>query len=106
VSKTVSIVLLVLFVCAAAGAAFMGLFLVFASDSCGSGNDCSTDQIALGVAIATAGQAVVAVAGLWWTIHRLRRDQPAWWVPVLGVVAVAGVLCLGAYAAFQGANIS
>jgi uncharacterized BrkB/YihY/UPF0761 family membrane protein len=105
VSKTVSIVLLVLFVCAAAVAAFMGFFLVFASDSCGSGNVCSSGQIALGVAIATVGQVLVVVAGLWWTIHRLRRDRPAWWVPLLGVVAVAAVLLLGAWVAFEGANI-
>ena len=105
-SKALSIVLLVLFVCAAVFAAFMGLFLVFASDSCGSGNDCSSGQIALGVGIATVGQLPVVAVVLWQTVQRMRRDEPAWWVPVVGVVAVAAVLVLGAYVAFDGANIN
>ena len=78
---------------------------VFASDSCGSGNDCSSGQIALGVGIATLGQVPVVGVVLWRTIRRIRRDEPAWWVPVLGVVAVVAVLMLGAYVAFAGANI-
>ena len=105
-SKAVSIFLLVLFVLVAAVAGFAGLMLSMASDPCGSATDCSYGMIGWGVLIASAGQVVVVVAFGTWTVVRLVRDRTAWWVPILGVVAVAGVLSLGAVLAFQGADIS
>ena len=105
-SKTVTIVLLVLYVLGAGVLAFFGLFLGMASDSCGSGARCDLDQIGWGVVIASFGQVLAVIVVLVWTIVRMARGRHAWWVPLVGAAASAGLLVGGAALAFNGASAS
>lgn len=84
---------------------FAGLFLVFASDSCGSGGtECSTDLIALGVAVAAGGPWVPILGMGGWAVVRMVRRRSAWWIPLLAVPVACLVFALGAALAFNGAS--
>ena len=84
---------------------FAGLFLVFASDSCGSGTtECSTDLIALGVAVAAGGPWVPILGMGGWAVVRMVRGRSAWWVPLATVPVACLVFALGAALAFNGAS--
>lgn len=84
---------------------FAGLFLVFASDSCGSGTtDCSTGLIALGVAVAAGGPWVPILGLGGWAVVRMVRGRSAWWVPLVTVPVACLVFALGAALAFNGAS--
>lgn len=84
---------------------FAGLFLVFASDSCGSGTtECSTDLIALGVAVAAGGPWVPILGLGGWAVVRMVRRRSAWWVPLAAVPVACLVFALGAALAFNGAS--
>lgn len=84
---------------------FAGLFLVFASDSCGSGaGECSTDLIALGVAVAAGGPWVPILGMGGWAVVRMVRGRSAWWVPLVTVPVACLVFALGAALAFNGAS--
>ena len=84
---------------------FAGLFLVFASDSCGSGaTDCSTGLIALGVAVAAGGPLVPILGMGGWAVVRMVRGRSAWWVPLVTVPVACLVFALGAALAFNGAS--
>ena len=105
-SKAVTIVLLVLYVLAAAVLAFAGLMLVMSSDSCGSGTTCNVDQIGWGVGIASLGQVPAVIVVLVWTIVRMAQGRRAWWVPLVGAAVSVGLLVCGAALAFHGASVS
>ena len=80
----------------------MGFFLVFASDSCGvAETECSTGQIALGVAVASGGPWVVILAMGGWAVVRMVRRRSAWWVPLLAVPGCALVFALGVALTFS-----
>lgn len=84
---------------------FAGLFLVFASDSCGSGTtECSTGLIALGVAVAAGGPWVPILGMGGWAVVRMVRGRSAWWVPLVTVPVACLVFALGAALAFNGAS--
>jgi hypothetical protein len=81
---------------------FAGLFLVFASDSCGSGGtECSTGLLAFGVALAAGGPWVPILGLGGWAVVRMVRGRSAWWVPLAAIPLACLVFALGAAVAFN-----
>jgi hypothetical protein len=89
-----TIVFLVGLVVLTAFASFMGLFLVMASDPCGV-RDCSTELITIGWLVGTLLPWVVLIATAIVSIVRMVKRKLAFYIPLLGVVGVAGALVLG-----------
>ena len=96
-----AIVLLVLLVCLAAIAAYAGVFLVMASDSCGSSTVCNEERLSAGVFVAAAGPAVVTVVAIVSVIERLVRARLAFWPPLVGMAVAVLVWAGGAALVFS-----
>jgi len=99
--NVVAVLLLLVQLVAVAVCGFLGIMLVFVSDSCNSTN-CNTGLIVTGMAITALTPAALWVVSLIHVIARGRKDESNWWVPLLwilvsGVAAVVGILV-----AFQG----
>lgn len=88
----------------AAFASFLGLMLVFVTDSCGSGNECQTGLIVSGMAITAAGPWLVLLTAVVVATIRRRRGQPVAWVPWIGVLVAATSAIGGIMLAFEGAG--
>lgn len=90
-----TIVLLVMMVGLAIIASFFSFFLAFASDPCGSGIECDVDRMSTGMLIAFAGPLVVGLLALIAAIIVLVLKRIAFWIPLVGIVLVAGVFIGG-----------
>jgi hypothetical protein len=77
----------------AALASLAGLFLVMSGDSCGSGGvECNNTVIMLGALFGMASPWVLLGLTILVCLHRLKRRQSAWWVPVLGAPLTVALL--------------
>ena len=88
--------LLVLDLAIAVLAGFAGLFLVFASDSCGSGSTCNSVGLSLGVAVAVFAPAVVLLIAVTVAVILLVRRRVAFWVPLAGLLLMGAAWAVGA----------
>lgn len=70
-----------------AGASFLGMMLVMASDSCGVGSRCNTALIGIGVLLAIAAPWLCWVPALVIAIIRQARRRLTWWLPVVAGLA-------------------
>ena len=86
----------------AAGLAFMGLMLVFGTDSCGASTDCDLDRFTTGWLLTMAAPVVGFVITLIVTIVRLARGRRAFWVPLAGTGIFIAVFAAAAAFAFSG----
>ncbi|KRF36470.1 hypothetical protein [Nocardioides sp. Soil805] len=77
-------------------ASFLGLFFAMVSDGCTGDTECNGGQIGLGVLVAAGSPVVVFVVALVVVIVRIVRRLPAWWVPLVALVAGAALWGLGA----------
>ncbi|SDR94606.1 hypothetical protein SAMN04489834_0571 [Microterricola viridarii] len=89
-----SVFILVLLV-ATGGSALVGLSLPMAAGGCGEG--CSPEQMQLGYVVAVALPILLALVTIVTTIAFLRLRRVAYWVPLLGTVAVGLGLLLGSW---------
>jgi hypothetical protein len=96
-----TIVLLVLMVGVALTASFLSFFLAFASDPCGA-VECDTDRIALGMLVAMIGPLAVGLLTLIAAIVVLVLKRIAFWIPIVGIVLVAGIFFGGAAITISG----
>ena len=96
-----AIALTVALVVLAAVLGFAGLFLVMASDSCGTVGQCSEERLSAGVLVATFGPAVVTVIAIVAVVVRLVRARLAFWVPLVGVAIASLVFAGGAALTFS-----
>ncbi|HAM27368.1 MAG TPA: hypothetical protein DCP11_11900 [Microbacteriaceae bacterium] len=62
------------------------LFLVLASDSCGSGRECNLAQLTTGWLIAMIAPSVVMLIAIILAIVRMVLRRVSWWVPLAGIV--------------------
>jgi hypothetical protein len=92
----VTVALLVVAVAAAAVAAFAGLFLVMASDSCGIQGECSTLGLTAGVGVAALAPCVGVLGLGTWAVVRLVRRRRAWWTALAALLAVPALWAAGA----------
>ena len=91
-----AIVLLVVLAGAAALASYLGIFLAFASDSCGTGS-CDLEAMSIGIWVAITAPWAVFVIALVVAIVLIVVRRIAFWVPLLGLAMVLGAWNLGAY---------
>jgi hypothetical protein len=96
-----AILLLVLQAAGVAVCAFLGVMLVFVSDSCDN-TSCNTGLIGGGMLITGGVPILLWVVSLVHVIVRGRRDESNWWVPVLWMFITAVVAVGGVLIAFQG----
>lgn len=97
-----TIVLLVILVGVALLASFFSFFLAFASDPCGAAVECDTDRMALGMLIAMIGPLAVGLVTLIAAIVVLVLKRIAFWIPIVGIVLVAGIFFGGAAITISG----
>ncbi len=97
-----TIVLLVVLVGVALLASFFSFFLAFASDPCGAAVECDTDRMALGMLIAMIGPLAVGLVTLVAAIVVLVLKRIAFWIPIVGIVLVAGIFFGGAAITISG----
>jgi hypothetical protein len=90
-----TIVLLVVMIGAALLASFLSFFLAFAGDSCGASVTCDTDRIAAGMLVAMIGPLAVALLALIAAVVVLVLKRIAFWIPIVGIVLLAGVFVGG-----------
>lgn len=86
----------------AAGLAFMGLMLIFGTDSCGASTDCDLDRFTTGWLLTMAAPIVGFVITLIVTIVRLARGRRAFWVPLAGTGIFVAAFAGAAAFAFSG----
>lgn len=89
----VTIILLVGDAVLAALASLMGMFLVMASDPCGV-RDCSTELITVGWLMGMILPWVALIATAVVAIVLMVKRRLAFWVPLIGAVAIVGALVL------------
>jgi|tagenome__1003787_1003787.scaffolds.fasta_scaffold19845896_2 hypothetical protein len=77
-------------------------FLVMASDPCGSGTQCNTDQMGVGIGIAFLGPLVMLGLGIAGAVVLLILRKPAFWVPIVSLVLTVGVFLFGAALVISG----
>ncbi|MDQ0729204.1 DUF6264 family protein [Microbacterium sp. W4I20] len=76
--------------------AFVSLFLAMVSDGCGSGTNCDFGVMTAGYYLALVAPPLIFIAAAIWTIIRLIRRRPAWWLPLVGSVAALAAWGIGA----------
>ncbi len=86
----------------AAGLAFMGLMLIFGTDSCGASTDCDLDRFTTGWLLTMAAPIVGFVLTLIATIVQLVRGRRAFWVPLAGTGLFVAAFAGAAAFAFSG----
>lgn len=92
-----SSVLLAVGVVIAAVLTFFAFFLVFASDSCGSGGTaCDTGRMGAGFLVALLGPAIVTLAAIVVAIVLMVRRRVSFWVSIAGIVLAVLVWLAGA----------
>jgi hypothetical protein len=99
---TIVLLLLVLLAGGIAGAA--GIFLVFLTDSCGSGANCVEPQLDNGYFIATVGVWIPAVLAIIASIIVLVLKRRAFWIPIVGIVLIVVTWAVG-YTVLTGAIV-
>jgi hypothetical protein len=99
---TIVLLLLVLLAGGIAGAA--GIFLVFLTDSCGSGANCVEPQLDNGYFIATVGVWIPAVLAVIASIIVLVLKRRAFWIPIVGIVLIVATWAVG-YTVLTGAIV-
>ena len=66
------------------------------SDGCtGDTSQCNSDQIGVGILIASGSPIIVFIVAFVMVVKRFRQGRPAWWVPLAALVAGAGLFVLG-----------
>ncbi|CAN5145484.1 hypothetical protein BH11ACT4_BH11ACT4_08810 [soil metagenome] len=96
-----TIVLLVVYLVATALSSGFGVFLAFASDSCGASSVCNTDQIAAAMILVVGGVWVPFVILLVVAIVLLATRRLAFWAPVLGILLAAAIVVGGFFLAMS-----
>lgn len=76
---------------------YFGLFLGMMSDPCGSGNDCNTDIMGVGVLVAVILPWVFFIAALIVAVVRVIRRKLAFWVPLAAAPLVVLSWFIGAW---------
>jgi hypothetical protein len=99
--RPVGVLLMVLFALGCAVASFLGVMLVFVSDSC-SDTTCNTGLIAGGMVVTGLVPWGCFVAALVACIVRVARRNRIWWVPLLGILAGVVAAVAGIAIAFAG----
>lgn len=80
---------------------FSGVFLVFASDSCG-GDRCDLDRLTVGWLVAVVGPVITFIVTTIFTIVIIvRRRHRAFWLPLVGIALSVGLWALGAALVFS-----
>ena len=91
----VTVVLLVLGLGIAVVGSFLGVMLAFLSDSCGASTTCDTNQIGLGITVATIGVwppiLLAIILSIVFLVLRLR----AFWIPLVAIVLMAAAWAVG-----------
>lgn len=95
-------VLLVVGLVVAAILTFFAVFLVFASDPCGSSTPCDTGRMGVGFFVALLGPGAVTLVAIVAAIVLLVRRRIAFWVPLAGIVLAIGVWIGGAALVISG----
>ncbi|MEU1971174.1 DUF6264 family protein [Microbacterium sp. NPDC019599] len=90
-----TIVLLVGLVFVTAFASFAGVFLVMASDSCGAVGECNSGLIVMGWLVGMLLPWVVLIATVTVAVVFMVKRKLAFYLPLIGAVAVGGALVLG-----------
>ncbi|BDZ55002.1 hypothetical protein [Agromyces marinus] len=80
---------------------FMSFFLAFAGDSCGASSVCDFDRMGTGMLVAIIGVPAIGVLALVAAILMLVLRRIAFWVPLAGIVLMAGMFALGAWITFS-----
>jgi hypothetical protein len=102
--RIVAGVLFLLLVFGCAMCTFLGIFLVFVSDSCGTDHDCEPALIGLGMLVTAVLPWLVLIGGIVWAVVRARRQRLVWWVPIVVLLVGAAVAVGGITLAFAGAS--
>jgi hypothetical protein len=84
---------------------YAAVFLVFASDSCGStSSDCNSDAITFGVIFGLVAPSIVFLLALVASIILLVRRKITFWVPIAAIVLEIGTLVIAGAIVFAGAS--
>lgn len=100
-----TIALLVLLPLAALACSYAGFFLAFASDACGS-MTCNFGLMNVGFWFAVIAPWVVLLLAVVLAIVRLVRHRVSFWVPLVGVVAMAATWFVAAAIVSAGVSAS
>lgn len=95
----VTILLLIITAIVDAGITFASLFLVMAADSC-SGDACNLDLTTAGWLWAMIAPSVVLLIVIIISIVRFVKRRRAWWVALVGLVAMLIVWGIGVWVVF------
>ena len=91
----VTVVLLIVGLGIALIGSFLGVMLVFLSDSCGASTTCDTNQIGLGFMIATIGVWPPIILAVLVSIVFLVLRRRAFWIPIVAIVLMAAIWGVG-----------
>ncbi len=95
VERVVTVVLLIGLGIIAVIATFLGLLFSMVSDGCMGDATCNSDQIGLGILIASGSPILVFIVAVAQVVKRFRRRVPAWWVPLAALAAGAVLFVVG-----------
>ena len=101
-----TIVLLVLMIGAALVASFLSFFLAFAGDSCGASSVCDYDRMATGMMVAMIGPLLVGLLALIAAVIVLVLKRIAFWIPIVGILLIAGIFAAGVAITISGVTPS
>ncbi len=101
-----TILLLVVYLGVTAIGSFLGVFLAFASDSCGASSVCNVDQIGTGMTVAVYGVWAPVLIVLIVAIVLLVRRRLAFWVPLVGIALTIAIVVLGGALVFGAVSSS
>jgi hypothetical protein len=101
-----TIVLLVLMIGAALVASFLSFFLAFAGDSCGASSVCDYDSMATGMMVAMIGPLLVGLLALIAAVIVLVLKRIAFWIPIVGILLIAGIFAAGVAITISGVTPS
>lgn len=74
--------------------AFFSMFYAMASDPCGSGTACNTDNIGWAFAVTDLGGLGVLLAASVVAVFLMVRRRIAFWVPLVGIAVHVGLMAL------------
>ena len=74
--------------------AFFSMFYAMASDPCGSGTACNTDNIGWAFAVTDLGGVGVLLAASIVAVFLMVRRRIAFWVPLAGIAVHVGLMAL------------
>jgi uncharacterized BrkB/YihY/UPF0761 family membrane protein len=97
-----TISLLVLGLGIAVALSFFSVFLVFASDGCGSGSTpCNSDAISIGVLVAAVAPLALFALAAVFAIVRIVKRRVAFWVAIVGTLLAAVGFSVGVAIVFS-----